>query len=206
MPPSRVAELAALVQSNTDIVDRYLREHDLPSPSFEENGPVNFGIESKDVQDARTMAIDASMELHELLLGPAMCLRPVVSFFLQEWSYSCLRTFPQLNGTSLQAIYKYDIPSKVPLHGEISFPELAGRCNLYEPDLRRILRFAIIYHRVFQERNAGFITHSAASRRLVDFPLAMDALGAQFDEAWQGFAHVGRRIPINMLTEEADLV
>jgi len=93
---------------------------------------------------------------------------------------SAYKGFSQLNGTSLQAIYKYDIPSKVPLHGEISFPELADKCNLYEPDLRRILRFAIIYHRVFQERNAGFVTHSAASRRLVDFPLAMDALGAQF--------------------------
>lgn len=99
----------------------------------------------------------------------------------------------------MQAIYKYDIPSKVPLDGEISFPELAGKCNLYEPDLRHILRFAIIYHRVFQERNAGFVTHSAASRRLVDFPLAMDALGARFDEAWQGFAHVGRSIPVNVL-------
>lgn len=114
--------------------------------------------------------------------------------------------FPQLNGTSLQAIYKYDIPSKVPLHGEISFAELAVKCNLYEPDLRRILRFAMIYHRVFQERNAGFVTHSAASRRLVDFPLAMDALGAQFDEAWQGFAHVGRNIAVNVQSAEADLV
>lgn len=99
--------------------------------------------------------------------------------------------FPQLNGTSLQAIYKHDISSKVPLNGEISFSELAGKCNLYEPDLRRILRFAMIYHRVFQERNAGFVRHSAASKRLIDCPLAMDALGAQFDEALQGFAHVG---------------
>ncbi len=104
------------------------------------------------------------------------------------------RIVSQLNGTSLQAIYRYDIPSKVPLHGEISFPELAGKCQLYEPDLRRIIRFAIVYHRVFQERNAGFVSHSAASRRLVDFPLAMDALGAQFDEVWQGFAHVGREV------------
>jgi len=82
MPSSRIAKLAALVKSNTDLVDRYLQEHDLPSPSFEENGPVDFEIESKDIQDARTVAIDASMELHELLLGPSLCLRPVVSFLL----------------------------------------------------------------------------------------------------------------------------
>jgi len=84
MSSSKIAKLAALVQSNTDILDRYLREHGLPSPSFEENGPVDFGIESKDIQDARTAAIDASMELYELLLGPAMCLRPVVCIFLHE--------------------------------------------------------------------------------------------------------------------------
>ncbi len=80
MPSSRIAELAALVQSNTDKVDRYLREHHLPSPSFDEDGPVDFGIESKEIQDARTVAMDASMELHELLLGPSLCLRPVVRF------------------------------------------------------------------------------------------------------------------------------
>ncbi len=67
--------------------------------------------------------------------------------------------------------------------------------NLYKPHLRRILRFAIIYHRVFQERNAGFVTHSAASRRLVDFPLPMDALGAQFDEAWQVLRMLVEELP-----------
>ena len=96
----------------------------------------------------------------------------------------------QLNGTSLQAIYKYNIPMKVPLDGEISFSELAAKCDLYEPDLRRILRFAMVYHRVFQERNVGYVAHTAASRRLVEDANSMDALGSQFDEAWQAFAHV----------------
>ena len=79
---------------------------------------------------------------------------------------------------------------KVPLDGEISFSELAAKCDLYEPDLRRILRFAMVYHRVFQERNVGYVAHTAASRRLVEDANSMDALGSQFDEAWQAFAHV----------------
>ena len=93
----------------------------------------------------------------------------------------------------MQTIYKYNIPNKVPLNGEISFPELAAKCELYEPDLRRILRFAMVYHHVFQERNVGYVAHTAASRRLVEDPHAMDALGSQFDEAWQAFAHVCRK-------------
>ena len=63
-----------------------------------------------------------------------------------------------------------------------------------EPDLRRILRFAIIHHRVFQEPRKGIITHSAASRRLVDDSAARDGLGLQFDDAWQSFAKVCLRI------------
>ena len=81
-------------------------------------------------------------------------------------------------------------PAKVPLNGEISFPELAAKCELYEPDLHRILRFAMVYHRVFRERNVGYVAHTAASRRLVENAHAMDALGSQFDEVWQAFAHV----------------
>ncbi|MCJ1369595.1 hypothetical protein MMC20_000807 [Loxospora ochrophaea] len=171
MLSTKIVELAALVQTNTAKLDGYLQEHSLPSPSFDEDGPVDLSIESDEIQKARVMAMEASLELYDLLLGPALCLRPV------------------LNGTSLEAIYKYDIASKVPLNGEISFQELAQKCELYEPNLRRILRFAMSYHHVFQERNVGFVAHSAASRKLVEDPHAMDGLGAMFDEAWPAFAH-----------------
>lgn len=79
MRSTRIADLAAQIQENTTKVDKYLRSKGLPSPSFDEDGPVDFGIEDEDVQNARETALDASLELHQLLLGPAMCLRPVVS-------------------------------------------------------------------------------------------------------------------------------
>ena len=197
MSSSRITELAELIQANTRKVQGYLVEHRLPLPSFDEDGPIDLNLESEDIQDARTSVMEASLELHDLLLGPSMCLRPVV----------CLPHCPhigtfadyvdcQLNGASLQAIYKYNIPPKVPLKGEISFTELAAKCELHEPDLRRILRFAMTFHRVFQERNPGYVTHSAASRRLVESRNAMDALGYQFDEVWQAFAHVSNTAPI----------
>ena len=79
MALTRIAELAGQIRDNTAKVDEYLQSEGLPSPSFDEDGPVDFKIEDKNVQFAREAAIDASLELHQLLLGPALCLRPVVS-------------------------------------------------------------------------------------------------------------------------------
>ncbi|KAI9686629.1 MAG: hypothetical protein M1822_003640 [Bathelium mastoideum] len=171
MSTTRIAELSDLIQTNTAKVDNWLKERRLPTPSFDKDGPVDFGIDAPEIQQARMIVMESSLELHDLLLGPSMLLRPV------------------LNGSALQAIYKFEIPSKVPLNGEVSFEDLARQCNLDEPDLRRLLRFAISYHRVFQERNEGFICHSAASRKLVEDQNAMLGVGSMFDEAIQAFAY-----------------
>lgn len=78
MASTRIADLAAQIQDNTAKVDQYLQEKSLPSPSFDVDGPVDFNIEDEDIQEAREKALESSLELHQLLLGPAMCLRPVV--------------------------------------------------------------------------------------------------------------------------------
>ena len=91
---------------------------------------------------------------------------------------------------SLQTIYKYNIAHHVHLHGEISFKELSVTCGLDEMDLRRSLRFAIAFDHVFQDPRKGVVRHSVASRRLVESPLAQDALGYMFDEVWQSLAPV----------------
>lgn len=91
---------------------------------------------------------------------------------------------------SLQAIYKYDIASKVPVNSEISFADLASTCDIDETNLRRILRFAMAFHHVFQEPRKGHVAHSAASRKLAEDPLALAGVGYMFDEVWQSFAKV----------------
>ena len=78
MAPTRIAELAASIEENIARVDDYLQCKHLPSPSFDEDGPVDFGIESEEIQKACEVARESSIELHDLLLGPEMCLRPVV--------------------------------------------------------------------------------------------------------------------------------
>lgn len=44
---SRLSDLAAQVQASTDTVDRYLKDHNLPTPSFHEDGPVDFGLDKE---------------------------------------------------------------------------------------------------------------------------------------------------------------
>lgn len=78
---------------------------------------------------------------------------------------------------------------KVPLDGELSFTDLAAACDLEEVDVRRVVRFASAYHRVFQEKKPGFVSHSAASRYLAESDEARAALGFMFDECYQSFAH-----------------
>lgn len=89
MTSTRIAELAARIQENTFKVDEYMRRNGLPSPTFDEDGPVDFQIQSPRIQEARVIAIDSTLELHQLLLGPALCLRPVVRLFHGVAHHSC---------------------------------------------------------------------------------------------------------------------
>ena len=90
----------------------------------------------------------------------------------------------------MQAILRYNIADKVPLGGEISFIDLAKQCGLYEPDVRRLMRYAITFHRLFKEKRAGFVSHSAASRWVAENPLARDGLLINHEMMYKSFARV----------------
>lgn len=75
---SKIVELAEAILNNTSAIDTYLKENSLPSPSFDIDGPVNFGIRSEHVEASRIKVIEASIELADLLHGPMNFLRPLV--------------------------------------------------------------------------------------------------------------------------------
>lgn len=95
-----------------------------------------------------------------------------------------------MNATALQAFYKFDIPSKVPTDGEISYEDLAKQCGLDTQLVRRIVRFGIVHHRCFQEKREGYVSHSAASRLLHDSSDAMSGVAMGNDDTYHAFAHV----------------
>lgn len=92
MSTSRIAELASIVQASTKNVDDYLRANNLAQPSFDEDGPVKPNVDSAEVEISRMNAVDAALELHDLLIGPMELVRPVVR--TTSWRLSLLLTCP----------------------------------------------------------------------------------------------------------------
>lgn len=90
---------------------------------------------------------------------------------------------------SLQAIYRYQIASSVPLDDEISFEEISKRCGLNEIDLRRILRHAMTNY-IFQEPRKGFVAHTAATRILAEDRLFSDLIGMRTEEQFLASSRV----------------
>lgn len=72
MSPSRIVELSTRIATNTAKVDEYLTSHDLPTPSFDVDGPLQSMIPKDDVEleAARVAIIDDTLELRRLVLGP----------------------------------------------------------------------------------------------------------------------------------------
>ncbi|KAI9839199.1 MAG: hypothetical protein M1819_003192 [Sarea resinae] len=172
MASSRIVELANLISTNTKKIDEYLRSQGKPSPSFDIDIPVDLGLPvESEIDQTRLDAIQASVELQDLLQGPL--------------SLVCPTTY---NLTALELIYRLDIPSKFPIGEEISYPRLAELCGLYEPNLRRILRHGMAYHHAFCEPRKGFVAHTAASRLLAENSDVRDGLGVNFDGNWRMFA------------------
>lgn len=75
---SSLSDLAAKIQSATATIDAYLKTNNLPTPSFHEDGPVDFGLNSEETVKALETAKASAQELVDLLDGPALNLRPTV--------------------------------------------------------------------------------------------------------------------------------
>lgn len=86
---SRIAELAATVATHTDRVDSYLSKEGLPHPSFEANGPGDLKL-PPEIEQSRSMVIEASQELNDLLQGPRNLL-----FNHEVSAISCCWSSPQ---------------------------------------------------------------------------------------------------------------
>ncbi|KAI1455388.1 putative O-methyltransferase [Annulohypoxylon moriforme] len=165
----RIDQLAATISANTNTITDYLDDNNLPHPSFDADGPITLNLSPR-AERARSTAIDALQELLDLLQGPVACM------------------LPKYNGTSLQIISRHDIARKVPVEGTISFTELAETTDLQVNDLKRIMRFAMSFHRLFTEPEEGFVAHSAGSKKLASDEIVRAGLGQSFDEFYGSFA------------------
>ena len=70
MPSSRIVELASIITTKTSQVDDYLSTHGLPGLSFEPTRESQEHTLPESVQAAQNAVLEATDELHALMLGP----------------------------------------------------------------------------------------------------------------------------------------
>lgn len=74
---SRLSELTAIISTNTKTIDQYLANNDLPPLSFGVDAAKDFPVPStnEEIQHARRAVVNATQELHDLMVGPREHLR-----------------------------------------------------------------------------------------------------------------------------------
>jgi hypothetical protein len=72
---SLLIKLAQIITRETEKVDAYLKENNIPAPSFDADGLADFPHLPDEVQKARQEVVRATTELKELLVGPTEALR-----------------------------------------------------------------------------------------------------------------------------------
>lgn len=169
-----VTQLLAQIQDNTKKYIEFFSTEALPEPSYEEgdNLPPGHHLPA-DIQAARDAALEATDELHHLLLGP---LGLVVDCPGQHYFM-----------LSIQYIYRYKLARHVPLQGETTFADISKAAGISEKDVTRFLRVSIARH-VFHEPRKGYVVHTAASRLLVDDPMLEAWITNIAEEFWPAVA------------------
>ncbi|PYI03401.1 putative O-methyltransferase [Aspergillus sclerotiicarbonarius CBS 121057] len=167
MPTSGIIQLAQLISSQTAVLDTHLQSNNLPQPSFHPDGPTEPIQQSTPViAKAKTDVIEAAIELRQLLEGPMKLL------------------LPESNFSPLVAVHRFKIASFVPVDSAISFGDLADKCGLLEHDVKCIVRYTAVHHRLFCEPAKGYVAHTAASRLLAEDPIAGHLMVLHYDECW----------------------
>ena len=90
---------------------------------------------------------------------------------------------------SIQYIYRYKIAEAIPVEGDITFEEVAKKCNVDVNDAKRFLRVAIARH-IFRESTVGSISHTAASKLLLKNPMLEAWTLNIAQEFWPSLARV----------------
>jgi len=74
---SRVLRLTDIISSKTRMIDEYLALNNLPALTWDASGPADFPVPSSndEIQIARRAVVNATKELHDLMVGPRETLR-----------------------------------------------------------------------------------------------------------------------------------
>ncbi|KAH9897437.1 sterigmatocystin 8-O-methyltransferase [Xylariomycetidae sp. FL2044] len=187
VPPAatpRIVELAEKIASSVAELQQCLSDQGVESPSFAEDSPPTL---PSDVSHIRDDVLDATAELHELLLEPLMLIYKFAGV---------------ANVVSIDTIVRFKILDMVPAGGQVSFEEIAERTNLDKGLVRRLLRHAIVM-RILREPEPGMVAHSKISKFLA-IPYISAWATFESHDTWPAIARVGEAIEKWPSSQEAN--
>jgi hypothetical protein len=142
----RIVRLAQTISESVTKINDTLTARGLPEISFDEDTP--YQQLPDDVSSARDAVLDATLELHDLLLEPTHLVRQATAVN---------------NSVCIQAIAHWNIAALVPANGTMSFADISRETGLAEHMVRRLLRYAMTM-RLFCEPSPGVVAHTSISR------------------------------------------
>ncbi|KAK5651494.1 hypothetical protein OQA88_11948 [Cercophora sp. LCS_1] len=166
--PSRITELASIIQTNTAILDTYLIQNNLPSPSFSPTYTPSFNL-PPEIAEARNAALAASDELQCLLHDPATSIA-------NKMMEAASLPIP------LAIISKHHLASAFPSDQTSTPAQIAAASGLHASDVHRILRKAVTLH-TFAEPTKGVIAHTSLSRAIAELE-RFPGSGSPTETAW----------------------
>ncbi|KAI0885945.1 S-adenosyl-L-methionine-dependent methyltransferase [Annulohypoxylon maeteangense] len=175
MAPSKMITLAQKISSETEKVEAYFQEHGLQTPNFDVDAPSDFPEMPDDISRSRREIIHATKELQDLMVGPRESVR------WMAWNF--------MDTQSLQLLNHYEIAKLVPIDGSITLSELQTKTTLDPTNLARLLRHGMVNH-LFHEPEAGVITHTAASRLLLEDESLQSWVAFNTKDVYPASAHV----------------
>ncbi|KAJ3493728.1 hypothetical protein NLG97_g4547 [Lecanicillium saksenae] len=144
-----LASFVEQIQHETKTIVNFCNENTLPLMSFSQDFPVDL---AEPIQASRARLREAARAVYDITTGPFDHL------FSIAWGLHDIAT--------LRWILHFKIPEAIPLAGNISYDDLALKCEVSMTSLRRMLRFCMV-KRLFQEPMPEQVAHSSFSSLLV---------------------------------------
>ncbi|KAI8632435.1 S-adenosyl-L-methionine-dependent methyltransferase [Xylariaceae sp. FL1651] len=164
-PPRRnIIQLAEKIHESTNKISEFLQQSGLPGPSLHPNAPSTLGL-SPDAQVRLDEVLAAMDELSSLLLGPLGWLKL------------------QYNLVNLHALYRFNVPSLLPVGQDTPMQDVAAACGINNDTLCRMLQHAVSNYMLVQTR-PGYVSYSACSAMLLQSPDLMRWVGSACEDLW----------------------
>lgn len=105
MASSRIIELTEVIASNTKKIDEFFKAEGKPDLSFNADAPGDFPVPNTniEIQQARRAVVNATQELHDLMVGPRETVR-WLAWSVRSTYISCCVTIAHVQKTHLHVV------------------------------------------------------------------------------------------------------